>query len=1130
MGGEDVVKTNYKQKISKRKMRRLELTDLFPYYPDQDTPDISGILDTYEEFIQLKEDTDKLTISNQDYFSSQKIVRRLIRYFPVLLLFHDTGTGKTCASSWPADEALRDPESGINGVIVLTKNTTLESEYRRELAEKCTQGRYITERVREAQTTELRNRRIKRELESSGYEFYTFERFANLVEKMSDLEISRRFSRKFFIMDEMHLLRVNPNKIGEEVTGEENRTNLRTIGQIERVFKLAEWIKLIGMTATPMINSVNDIGTIYNLALLAAKREPFPNDTDFATITAEQLEDRLRGMISVVRSLDTGVDVVSDFEGAEYIEDRVNGIDVGTWIYPSVMTGQQVIGYLTSLNNRTAVYQNERQASIAVMPDGTFGKSNFSRFVDNPDKNARPNSQLRSVLGNEEALHDHMVKLWRILMIELAQLQAYQRQERTVEGLPGKAWIYSDYTWVPVLLGMILKEYGFEEYTGSSSIVVQTPLGKVPAPRLEKRPRFALITGQQTRNQIDNIKDLYNTPQNLDGEYLQIIIGSPKARVGINLLETIRIHAIGPSWNEAVANQSKGRAIRELGNQLGLRRLRERTGNPKARLTIHLYQHAARLEPDIDEFEVDVYVYLLSKSKEIPIREMRIKYSSISVDCHINYNRNTDGSGPEGQAVRYRCFDPVPPGYSDTNFIALYSDPDINRYITMWKNIFLRYFVFERNQPFQDIFRLSSDDQTFSPILVSMALAKMIDEKIPITDRFGYRAYVQQKGNQIFTQRNYPSDKIDSTTTYYSERIFGRVQFKLQDIINNIENSYQSDRLSELRKFNVNTDIGYAQLQETLLSMDLSGRADILESVVSDYVTKVSRECSIFLSNDLSGCSKRFEFDEAVLSVMEPFVFWTYDPQTIITQVQDEGKKSRRGRPTKSGNLSTQQKNYLRSIELPTSGNIIYFHTIYAHPPKTTKYGSIAKKFNFVGPIRLLTVSQSGEGGGKIVNNWRQANDIEVKVYQEIYRRELRSRLEPYEDEFNSFFGIRDSSTGEFIIRDRQLENPEAVEDRRKIRTGRSCRDWNIPDLISMMSRLGVPPPKLSKADQQIVDETSVDDKREVLQDEGIDVSRMSDSEVTYQYSWYLSQDKGKESICQNIESIMSSQNRIIRL
>src|SRR5690606_29916070 len=99
---------------------------------------------------------------------------------------------------------------------------------------------------------------------------------------------------------------------------------------------------------------------------------------------------------------------------------------------------------------------------------------------------------------------------------------------------------------------------------------------------------------------------------------------------------------------------------------------------------------------------------------------------------------------------KYNCYDPFPNKEDNTTYDVYYSESEITKLIRILFNIFSRNNIIS----FQDIINnLPKYRQKF----IIFALERLITNRIPIYDRFGYKSYIHEDRGIFYLDRNYPN-------------------------------------------------------------------------------------------------------------------------------------------------------------------------------------------------------------------------------------------------------------------------------------------------------------------------------------------------------------------------------------
>lgn len=565
-------------------MGDIQLDDLLVWYPNQDDQFVQTWVTGMKEFFSQASDVKEPVPRRGQPFKHQELLKRLMYAFNYMYAMHRTGTGKTCASIHSAehqkvksavdlsDELLRDPKTNIKRVLILVKGKILGTQFKEEIICKCTDGTYETKKLREAQTIRAQRTNATKIL-STYYEITQYGSFANSLELLSDTQIAKKYADYFIILDEIQSLR---NSIKDDVKNESSKETgfKKRYDQVLRLIKHAPRIKVLILSATPMVNTPEELSLIMNLLYPDGQqlmpRENY-SDSDW---NVNKIEPYLRGRISFVRELDTGVRPL--FIGTEI---------PGTYqtLYLSPMSELQQRTY-DSQPNSADFHILKREASIFVYPNGEFtNEKGFSHFIDQVNNDvyrARPEL-------TEYIKHKTGEKNLSILS------KKYQNIiDLCNEAGDKNCFIFTDFVTGPgaIVLGLCFEAQGYGRFMETSSIFEHDidDEGKMtdidsyceeddPSERqiLESfktknrnRYNYAIITRETPEARIKNIKTVYNSYQNRHGALIKILIGSIKIREGLNLANVQSIHIVGGAWNEAVTYQAISRGIRATSHVL----------------------------------------------------------------------------------------------------------------------------------------------------------------------------------------------------------------------------------------------------------------------------------------------------------------------------------------------------------------------------------------------------------------------------------------------------------------------------------------------------------------------------------------------------------------------------------
>lgn len=554
------------------------MSDLMYTYPSQDDPRIQEITSSKREFRELASSASEIQPPKGELYRHQKLFLRYLLEYDRHMLFHRAGTGKTCTMIGGAEQFkegmlmatvdyienyIRPQRTNIKRIYILTKSNTLIEEMRRQMVCICTQGQYLTELVMKSSEEPQRKKNITAAI-SPFYSILTYTTFVNdiLRNELSDEAIREALDDTVIFVDECQNLRPDAALSSKD----EQRKNYATL---HRIFHVIQRSKIILASATPMVDDVNEIAPLMNFLLPLDMQLDLSED--YSTATLEELEPYFRGKISYVRELDTGAEAVyrsSDIEvdlGVHEIGDE--DIPSQSIVYAHLMSPlqEQVIGRI--MEGSDAFRSSERRAANFVYPNGGYDQESFSRYFipQGPDVYT-PSPDMMPYLENTDTL--------RVLSPKFASIVEICRDE------PGLAFCYADFkgNGGASVLGACMAQLGFDQFTDNSSVFISgdgTSSGRLRpycAPsssgnrtlKIEpgSKPRFAVITSDTPDLRVASIIELFNSPENIDGDYLKVVIGSPIAKIGLNFANNLQMHLVGPSWNQSNAYQAIARVLR----------------------------------------------------------------------------------------------------------------------------------------------------------------------------------------------------------------------------------------------------------------------------------------------------------------------------------------------------------------------------------------------------------------------------------------------------------------------------------------------------------------------------------------------------------------------------------------
>lgn len=994
-----------------------------------------------------------------------------------------------------------------------------------------------------------------------------------LIQPMSDQRIIDEFSNTLFFVDEVHNLRIDETEGGdfetitvpieEEEGVHYEKKRVKKIKEsytaLHRVFSLIKKSVIVLASATPMINDPKEFGPLINLLLPPNRQMSQSTIDNISNLTLDQMNEYVKGKVVYVRGLQTGA--IPIYEGerikldtktrnklARYLEAtkshtskdfNIKTFEPQTKVYKSYMVkgGIQDITYQKVQQYHTNIYLAERQVSSFVFPDGSYGSSKpranekatgFYKYVIPPNRRRgidfyKANDELQAHLRDMNKLRKLSTKYAKI--VELCKVKN-----------SGNCFIYTEFDEIgAVMLGLCFEAQGFERFNetdsvfttktseGGAALLPPVCLGieenKIIKRDFKPAPRYVILTSdimKRSKTYFETAKELFNSPENMHGDYIKIYIGSPTSRDGINLSNVLQIHLASAAWNPSGTHQALSRAIRATSHN-DLLEEKRKSLPPEERdnvtIDVKVYKHAA-VGTDADdknmEMSTDIYMYLVSEPKEINIKYTMRKLKQCALDGQINYLRNVrigDQAGsPECdyQSCTYKCISPAPPGISPVDYSVV--DPSLLDYST-YDLYYIEPLLKEIQEKITTLFSVNVEEQlipisninlaelynmadfeTYEIEYINRAIEQLLNNRNPINSRFGYPSYFHYgDNNELFISREFPVYILPiklSGLGYYTENLISIKSSRLKEYVDKtviVEKAQQE--LIDIKEI---TDLD--ELGEALLEIPIQARVKLLEDAIDDIVKNTDTA-----------------FDRLISEYyLNKYLFVEHEPVTELQALREQiqRKKAAPGPKTaKIKALKTEQFTFDNNTER------VYINDLYDQE-KATGYGGLNK-------IQTIRILKPSEGLG-----WRPVKEDEWPVYERLIRE--RTKTEHVGLENKPLTGV--VKGGKFKIQ-RTYANVSAKKDKRGKHGGIDCTSLHLSDLYNVIYQLQIPPPKTTPITETFTNERRENvikylKQREIgLTDE--EFNKLTNEDLEFYYNWVSSQ-LSKARLCQFIQDYMN--------
>lgn len=765
----------------------MDYADFLPEYPTVEDPVMQQKILNKKEFFDFRLETlarRAEPVPNHVLQQHQHLIQRFLSAhtpYNELLLYHETGTGKTRAA-FAAAEASQYPR-----IFFLARGEDQLKNAEAELLYYAQSLPQFAQKV-SAQAPHDPAVPIEKHLAQAlggKYTFETWQKYIRNIRILNDDQLIERYNHTLFIIDEVHNIRATTDA-------------LSTYAQLKRVFQTLPDRKVILMTGTPMRDQISDLAGIMNLILPPNQQLPmgdaftqrFFDLTQGVLRNPDKLEEFLRGRVSYLRALpDAGVQRI--FVG-EFIDPQLPAEQFR--YFATTMLEPQRQGYARAyakdISRRSAedprieldgdraanFYSHSRQASLFVYPDGSWGPVGYQKYVRGQavqsfTAHITPLQNLRKYSSKYAFILEQLESHPTTLMYVYSSLIAGS-------GLD--------------VFKIILEKYGYAPCKGTE---------------LTPRKRYILLTSE-TQADINVLIRYFNHERNVRGEYCQVILGSRIISEGFTFKNIGLIHILTLHWNYTETQQAIARAIR-YGSHRAL--LDRAVANAQTGVPVYIYQHAAL--PGSRTEVIDLQMFAMAQRKDVAIRRMTRLLKEIAVDCPLVYERNrVDANTSDARECdylpncEYSCAQMESPDNQptriDLNTFRLYYQDSQD--LDVW-NAVRRFFETTSSGLPVDFHSLQDELQVDMFQLVRV-LSDMIRYNVPVKNRYGMECYLREDHNELYLVENILLPNQQRELAWYAHRPTIVETQSLQSVLRRHGYPLYAQRIDELRAHPENAD------------------------------------------------------------------------------------------------------------------------------------------------------------------------------------------------------------------------------------------------------------------------------------------------------------------------------------
>ena len=496
-----------------------------------------------------------------------------------LLVYHRIGSGKTCTAIQVAEKWKH-----IRNIVIILP-ASLKGNFRNELrSQHCGNDIYLTKQERlKLLKLDPKDKEFKEIVKKSNdrinkvYTIYSYNKFI-------DLALNRKLKLKntLLIIDEVQ------NMVSETGIYYSELQNI--------IDKADSKLRIILLSATPMFDKPYEIALTMNLLQLPT---PIPIGKEFEnTFIGKQKNEYYAKNMKLFKKYIKGF--VSYYKGSPdytFPELKIKYVKCE-------MSNFQYNAYKSVLNKEGKQIKKikKKYINVSELPNNFYIGA---RFVSN------------IVFPNKYTNIDGFNSLKKIEIIK--RLDKYSTKfNKIINQLKkkGKTFIYSSFKEHAGIKSLVkvLEAFGYKNY-------IKHGPGK---------KRFAIWSSDENMVVKEEIREIFNRKNNLYGEKLKIILGSPAIKEGVSLKAVKYVHILEPYWNNSRIEQVIGRASRFCSH----------VDLPKDERIVKINIYMATSE--YSKNTVDQYIKKMSDNKNKIIKSFELALKESAIDCNLNKYANNN--------------------------------------------------------------------------------------------------------------------------------------------------------------------------------------------------------------------------------------------------------------------------------------------------------------------------------------------------------------------------------------------------------------------------------------------------------------------------------------------------------
>jgi len=463
----------------------------------------TNVYKTYKPLKSLPEEKGKLL--KQQVFLSKYIDDNYDK-IDRMLLFHGIGTGKTCTSITIA-EMIMQKNPKMKALVILPAR--LKTNFIDELlSENCGLNRYITPLLYQQYINEKTPKKDKDLIRkhflieiSKNYDIRTYENFRKLLLDSNNIKktINDLTKDKIIIIDEVHNL----------ITSKINPDKLKEIIDTNIIPKKTKSINgIIMRLLTKMANATSKI----------------------FLLTATPVFDNYGQFIELILNLRPELDDKKIVRDAKNLETYINLLKGRVSFYKLKDRSAYPRSIVDNIEIEMSKEQEDAILYLGAKDDDNDGSSMFCITERQISISVYKKSKKTKIFSKLNIYAPKLKKLFELLK------------------LPGKHVVYSNFIqYCLELIALYLESKGWSNYIKNGIV---------------KNKTFVLWDASLNDENKQEVKSVLNSIDNIDGNKIKVILGSPSIKEGVSFKHIQHLHQIDPVWNSSAKEQVEGRCIR----------------------------------------------------------------------------------------------------------------------------------------------------------------------------------------------------------------------------------------------------------------------------------------------------------------------------------------------------------------------------------------------------------------------------------------------------------------------------------------------------------------------------------------------------------------------------------------